>query len=198
MRILALETDPDRIKRRFCHAEEQEILTTYFHGMRFFFAIVREILITLALVSLAVLAWVKQWPFWSLGGVLITVWFIFVFFSLLRAYIDWAYDFLWVTTDKILLVDQTSVLRQEIKPIHIENIGGISTATQLWGLFSFGILKIHLKEGLGGDILLLKYVPNAGEVAARMTAVVTQFQRRDPRAPREPGALPEAPEVAQL
>jgi hypothetical protein len=115
---------------------------------------------------------------WTIG-VLFVFWFSFVFFNLLRAYIDWAFDFILVTTDKIIFVDQTSFFRQEITPLNMENVGGVSTKTQFWGIFPFGIVSLHLKEGMGGDRVIKKYVPHAQEVAAKISEVVTKYQRYD-------------------
>jgi len=85
-----------------------------------------------------------------------------------------------ITTDKILLVDQTSIFKREIKPIHLENVGGVSTETQFWDLFRFGALCLHLKEGLGGQSITKKYVPYAQRVAGILSDVVTAYQRRQP------------------
>ncbi len=178
MRIFALETDVEKIKEKFCHSGECIVLHTYFHGLSFLFAIFREILITIILMIVAGTAiYFGASIFWSVG-VAFTTWIVFVFMNVMKAYIDWAYDFILVTTDKVILMDQTSVFKREIMPIHIENIGGISTFTQYWNVFPFGGLAIHLKEGRGGEDITLKYVPRAGQVASVISDVVTQYQRR--------------------
>ncbi|MBU1911796.1 hypothetical protein KKG16_05285 [Patescibacteria group bacterium] len=180
MHIFALETDVDKIKTRFCHSGEQEVLMTYYHGLSFLFAIFSEILITIGLAALGVTGWFFDWPIWWTVGILSVIWFFFVFFNIIKAYIDWAYDFILITTDKVILVDQTSFFKQEIKPIHLENIGGVSTKTQYWDIFPFGELCIHLKEGLGGQNMTKRYVPRAQRVAGILSEVVTQYQRKNP------------------
>ena len=178
MRIFALETDVSKIKKRFCHEGEQEILMTHYHGLSFFFAILREIIITIGLAALGVTGWYFDWPmFWTVG-ILAFIWLTFVFFNVIKAYIDWAYDFILITTDKVILLDQTSFFRREIKPIHIENIGGVSTETQFWDIFPFGVLCIHLKEGLGGHSITKRYVPRARKVAGILSDVITKYQRK--------------------
>lgn len=179
MRFFALETDTAKLKRKFISEGEQEVLMTYYHGLSFFFASLREMIITILLVAIGIVAGV--WgapPGWTVG-ILFLLWFVFVFFNLLKAYIDWAYDFILVTTDKIIFVDQTSIFRQEIKPLNLENVGGVSVQTQYWNIFPFGIVSVHLKEGLGGDRIVKKYVPRAEEVAAKISEVVTKYQRFD-------------------
>jgi hypothetical protein len=187
MRIFALETDKEKIKQRFCHGGECIVLMTYFHGLSFLFAIFREIIITTILLVFFIVAIILQWPLGWIAAIIGVVWFIFVFFNVVRAYIDWNYDFIVVTTDKIIVVDQTSFFHQEIKPIHIENVGGVTTNTQFWGLFPFGAMTIHLKEGMGGDDLTKKYVPRVDDVAAKISDVVTQYQRRTHRPVPSPG-----------
>lgn len=176
MRFLALETDINKIKEAYCHDGECEILFTRYHGLSFFFAILREIILTIVLFGVGIAGWYFAWPMGWLAWSLFLLWLIFVFYNVVKAYIDWLYDFIFVTTDKIILVDQSSFFHREIHPIHLENVGSVSTETQLWGLFPFGKLIIHLKEGLG-DNLVLKFVPHAGKVSSKMSDVVTRYQR---------------------
>ncbi|HAI98285.1 TPA: hypothetical protein DCL30_01930 [Candidatus Peribacteria bacterium] len=178
MRFFALETDKEKIFRRFCSESEQIVLMTYYHGLSFLFASFRDIVATVVLFSAGIFAWWMQWPMeWVILSFAV-IWFGFVFFSMIKSYIDWCFDYILVTTDKIILTDQTSFWKQEVNPIHIENVGAVSTRTQFWGIFNFGIVILHLKEGLGGDKIVLKYVPNATEVAAKIADVVTRYQRK--------------------
>lgn len=179
MRIFALETDTEKLKKRFLSEGETEVLMTYYHGLSFFFASLREIGTTVLLIAIGIgLVWWGAPAGWTVG-ILLLLWFFFVFFNLLKAYIDWAYDFILVTTDKIIFVDQTSIIRQEIKPLNLENVGGVSVKTQYWNIFPFGIVSVHLKEGLGGDRIIKKFVPRAQEVAAKISEIVTRYQRYD-------------------
>ena len=181
MRILALETDSEKIKQRFCHEGEEIVLFTYYHGLSFLFAIMKEICVTLVLLSVLIVSVVYQWPMVWVIPILLVLWMVFAFFGVVKSYIDWAFDFIIITTDKLILVDQTSVIKQEIQPIHIENIGGISTESQFWDIFPFGALVVHLKEGRGGKDVTLKYVPRYSEVGGVLSDVVTQYQRRQYR-----------------
>lgn len=178
MRFLALETDVEKIKRRFCSQDECEVHMTYYHGLSFLFAIIREMFITVVLFSVAIFSAMQDWPmFWILISVGV-LWVILVFFNVMKAYIDWYFDFIFITTDKVVLVDQTSIFKQEIKPIHIENIGSVASETQYASLFGFGKLILNLKEGEGGHVIVKKYVPNVEEVAAKISDVVTRYQRK--------------------
>jgi hypothetical protein len=186
MRIFALETDIEKIKNRFvCEGEKVKHITHY-HGASFFFASIREILVTLLLLITGVVAWFFNAPMGFTVIVLVLIWIFFVLFSGLKAYIDWCYDLVIVTTDKIILVDQTSIFKQKVNPIHIENIGSVTSLTQFWDIFSFGIVEINLKEGEGGGKIVLHYVPEARDVAAHITDAVTHYQRWEGRAPQRP------------
>ena len=178
MRILALETDINKIKAQFLCEGEEEVLMTYYHGASFFFASIQEIFMTGTLFGVGVGAWYIGAPMGLTIGILFAIWFFFVFFSILKAWIDWNFDFIFVTTDKVVIVDQTSIIRQKVNPIHIENVGSVTSETQFGDILRFGIVQINLKEGEGGDKIILKYVPNAKEVASKISDVVTRYQRR--------------------
>ena len=105
------------------------------------------------------------------------LWSVLTFFQILRVLIDWRYDFLLITTDKIVFVDQTVFFRHEEKPIHLESVGGASSTTQFWGVFPFGILQLNLKEAMGGDSITIAYVPHAEQVAGLIAEAVSRFQR---------------------
>ncbi len=177
MRILALETDIEKIKKRFLCEGESEVLTTHYHGASFLFASIREFFFTMFLFGIGVAAWFMNAPMGYTVAMLFVVWFVFVFVSLIKAYIDWCFDFIFVTSEKVILVDQTSIIRHKIKPINLENIGGVTAQTQFGDIFRFGIVEIHLKEGEGGETIALRFVPDAREVAAKISEVVTHYQR---------------------
>ena len=179
MRIFALQTDVNEVKKRFCHEGERVVYMTYFHGLSFFFAIVREVIITMVFLTLAVFVVHFDWFIAVALPILSLLWLFMVVLNVLKAYIDWFFDFIMVTTDKVIMLDQSSIFKQVVKPIHVENIGGISTSTQFWDMFPFGQLTIHLKEGLGGDTIVLKYVPRVREVAGAISEVVTRYQRHN-------------------
>lgn len=178
MRIFALETDVEKIIRRFCNENERVLFVTPYHILSFFFATIREFVMSMFLVAAGVFAWWMGWPVLPAIGMLLLVWVIFVFFNLLKASVDLLYDSLVVTEEKVILIDQTSIFKQQIRPIYIDNIGAISAETQFWNIFPFGTVKIHLKEGLGGNVIVLEYVPKASEVAAVISSIVTEYQRK--------------------
>ena len=177
MRLLALETNVEKIKDRFlCEGEDVLIMTRY-HALSFFFSSLREMITTIVLFGIGIAAWYFNAPMGITVLILFVVWLFVVFFSFMKALIDWRFDFIMVTTDRVILMDQTSIIRRKVNPINIENIGSVSAETQYWGVFPFGIVQINLKEGQGGKSIVLRYVPNAPIVASKIGEVVTTYQR---------------------
>lgn len=177
MRIFALETNRSIIIDRYCSESECVLSITRYHGMLFFIRLLREVLIAIMLITVILGTYYMGAPIMGVSILAFILFFFFVFIPVAKFYIDWRYDFLFITSDKIVLVDQTSIFRQQIKPIHIENIGSIAMQTQWLGLFNFGKITIQLKEGEGGSDIVKKYVPNPEKIAETMSRAVTEYQR---------------------
>ncbi len=192
MRIFALETDKNKIIKRFCHQNEKVVLVTYYHGFSFLFATLRETGITIGLVLLGGVAWYYQLPMGWVVGILFSIWFVFAFLNMLKAFIDWCYDMIIVTTDKVILVDQTSIFKQNINPVHLDNLGSITTQSQFWDALPFGVIRFHLKEGLGGDDIMKRYIPRYRDVSGVISQVMTAFQRTRQNVPTSVASAPPA------
>lgn len=177
MRILALQTDKEKLIEQCLSEGEEVVMLTYYHALSFLFSSLREMCITLLIFGVGIAAWYFNAPMLWTVPILLLLWFVFVFFNILKAWIDWRFDFILVTTDKLVLVDQTSFIKQKINPIHLENIGSIASETQFWNLFGFGKIIVNLKEGEGGQAIVLTYVPNADQVAGKISQTVTYYQR---------------------
>ena len=182
MHLLALNTDIEGVKRRFLSANEQEVLTAYRHGFFFFLSIVLQLVLTIGLIAagVALNTWdILPWdiPSWWIAIFLAILWAFLAFPTILKAFLDWKFDFIFVTTDKVVLLDQSSIFHHRITPMNLENFASVTAASQFWNLFPFGSLHFQLKEGTGEDITM-KYIPHADEVAAKISDTVTQYQRR--------------------
>lgn len=182
MRLFALDTNLDGIKRRFLSAEEQEVLTVFRHGFSFFLQIIFQIILTVGLIAIGVvlsvfdiLPWTIP-PAWTIG-ILALLWLFLAFPTILKAFLDWKFDCIIVTTDKVVLLEQSSLFHRRITPMHLENFASVTATSQFWNLFPFGTLHFQLKEGIGKD-MQMKYIPHADEVAAKISDTVTQYQRR--------------------
>lgn len=178
MQIFALETNLGRVKDRFLAHGEQEIFIVTPHFFSFLVRIVWDILVTLMLLGLTFYAYQINMVDATVAAIFFgAVWFFFVFFSMVRAYIDWKYDFLLLTTDKLIIVDQMSLFRKSITPISLENLGDVVAQTQWLNLFNFGIIHFALREGSGPEIVL-RFMPEADKLVAKIAEQITLYQRR--------------------
>lgn len=177
MRIFALETDTRKIVERYCGKGECVLNITHYHGMSLTINIIKEVLLTIVIIGIVSAMAYFGLPLFGAIGLGVLIFFLFVFLPFTKAWIDWKYDFMFTTSDKIVLVDQSSFFKQHIKPIHFENIGSIGMETQWFNIFNFGKIQIDLKEGEGGGKIVQKFVPNAQKVAEIMSGAVTSFQR---------------------
>jgi len=182
MKIFALETNIERAVKSFLSEGEQLLLVVRFHAAVFLFAVLRHLLLTLVLVGIATAAVLLSVPLWWAVGGFFLVWIFTVLIKVVTAYIDWKYDFLVVTNDKVVLVNQSSIFHVEVRQMHLENFASVTARTQFWNLFPFGIVCFDLKEGVGQSICLT-YIPDAAQVASQITNAVRRFQRAQGGAP---------------
>lgn len=177
MHIFALETDIGKLKKSFLSEEEREICTVFFHGFRFFLTVLRLTFWTFLIAGIAMgIGFAGMALSWVVLGACV-VWLVSVSPPLLRAYLDWCYDFILITTDKVIVVDQSSLFHQKVTPMNLENFASASAETQFWNLFPFGILHFNLKEGVGNGVNL-RYIPRAHDIASCISDTITTFQRR--------------------
>ncbi len=189
MQIFALETDIERIKHGFLAHGEQEIFTVTPSVVLFLIRIIWDILVTVVLILVSIYAYrINMVDATAAAIFFAAAWFFFVFFSLVRAYIDWKYDLLFLTTDKLIIFDQMSLFRKSTTPISLENLGDVVAETQWLNLFNFGIIRFALKEGSGPEIVL-KFMPDADALVAKISEQITLYQRRkDYIVPYRPGS----------
>lgn len=178
MQIFALETNIGRVKEHFLAHGETEIFTAHPHVVSFLWHIAWEFVVTVLLaiaciygVTIGILSVPLAIGIFAVG------WLIFVFFGLIEAYIDWKYDFIFLTTDKLIIVDQMSLFRKSITPISLENLGDVVAETQWLNLFRFGIIRFALKEGHGPEVVL-RFMPRAERLVGQIAEQITLYQRR--------------------
>ena len=179
MQFFALETNHDKILQKFASGNEEYVMTVFYDGFLFFLSILKGIAFTAVLIAVAVAAYLYT-PLtigWIVLGTLV-IWLLVVPLPLLRRYIDWKYDFIYVTGEKVVVVDQSFLFHQKIKQINLENIASVSAETQYLNLFTFGIVRLNLKEGHGEEIVL-RFVPKPNEVSDKIADTVSAFERRN-------------------
>ncbi|PIP65364.1 hypothetical protein COU77_03085 [Candidatus Peregrinibacteria bacterium CG10_big_fil_rev_8_21_14_0_10_49_16] len=181
MRLLALETDIERAKRKFISQDEKEVATIFRHGFFFVLSTIYQLIITAILITAGILIAYADFPFeistWTITTVLFVIWLLFAFPNFLKTYLDWKYDFILVTTDKIVWVEQSSIFHQKVKQMNLENVASVSAETQFWNIFPFGSLHFDLKEGMG-HAMEIRFIPQADQAAALISNICTQFERR--------------------
>lgn len=167
-----------KVKGRFLARGEMEIISVTPHVMLFLSRIVWDVLLTAFLAFVSVYSYSIGFTSGLFATLLfVAMWLFLVFFSLIEAFIDWKFDILLLTTDKLILVDQLSLFRKSITPITLENLGDVVSETQWLNLFNFGVIRITLKEGHGPEIVL-RYIPAADKIVAEIARQMTLYQRR--------------------
>jgi hypothetical protein len=178
MKFFALETNIEKIKEQFLTSGESEIFTVRQHIMGLVSKIIWHIILTVFLGAFAIyLINLSILPSFPIVITTFIGWFLFIGIPLIGAYIDWRYDFLFLTTDKFIIVEQFSIFQKSITPISLENLGDVVAKTQWLHLFNFGIIEVALKEGNGPSIIL-KFMPNAEQIVAKVAEQITLYQRR--------------------
>lgn len=177
MRIFALETDNEKLAKSLITKEEDILLQIRFHPFLFIMRAVVWLFFTALIAAAGYGAWYVGLPLNVAVGAAAAVWFIFVFWRFLTAFIDWRFDVLILTSEKLVVVDQSSIFRRKIRQMNLENIATVSVDTQFWNILPFGIISFDLKEGVGQS-LELKYIPHAPKVAAVINDALIAFEHR--------------------
>jgi hypothetical protein len=180
MKILALQTNVQEIQKAFVAEGEDVLLSTRSHFFAFLLPMIVKTIVFLVFVSVftgyilmadegnVVAAWLL------LASVIV---YAYQFFT---SYIDWRFNYLIITTMKVVVVEQRSMFHNNIYPIHLENISSTSVESQFFGFFQCGKLHIHLKERVGGSTrdIVQSYVPSPDAVAGIVENAVALINQR--------------------
>lgn len=178
MKIFALETNIEKVKERFLAPGEHEIFLARPHIFLFLMRSIWRFVMTALLLFVGIYSVTIGLVSAEISvAFFFSTWVIFVFLGWVEAFIDWRYDFIFLTTDKLIIVEQMSLFRKSITPISIENLGDVLTQTQWLNLFNFGIIRFALKEGNGPEIVL-RFMPHADALVAKISEQITLYQRR--------------------
>jgi hypothetical protein len=177
MRIFALETDSLKLERRLLSEDEIVLRRVRFSVFLFLFRLIRAVFFTAILVAVGFLFSLVGFPASWVSLILFVVWFFVVFIPLVNAFIDWKFDFILVTTEEVVVVDQTSIIRLKIQQIGLDSIIRVTAVTQFLHIFPFGRLHFDLQEGAGN--VDLPYIPHAETVAASVSNAIVLNRRRE-------------------
>ena len=177
MRLFALETNMEKLNRGFLSSGEEQILCIRFHGFLFFLRFMRALLATAMIVAVALIAGYARLPPLAILSIAVVVWLPLAGIPLLTGFIDWKYDTLILTTEKLIHVNQSSLFRREIRQMNLENLASVNAETQFGNIFPFGRLCFDLKEGTG-QRLCLNYIPQADRVCTLISDCLVAYERR--------------------
>jgi hypothetical protein len=177
MRIFALETNTEKLNKSFLSAGEQIIAGIRFSPFLFILRSLGAFVLTAAFIATGVVLAQFQLP----AGIdvisLSLVWFFAVFLRWLTAFIDWRFDVLLITSEEVVIVDQSSLFRVKIRQMNLDNIASVAAESQFGNILPFGRIHLELKEGTGQEVVL-PYIPQAAKVASIISDTIVLYQRR--------------------
>lgn len=169
MRLFAIETNAEELKKKFIVENEEAVHVTHKHFLVFIVNVFWQTIVTAALTYVAMLGLAQGWMTMDIAAWTLGIWYVIYLYFLSAAHVAWKCNFIIITTQKVVLVEQRSMFYQKINPIHFTNINNTRVESQFAGIFKCGILFIELKVGQqGGAHVQLKneYVPKPNDIAA--------------------------------
>jgi hypothetical protein len=183
MQILALETDVEVLKKKFLVEGEQAALVTHKHWIVFFVHTWWQTMLTALLFVGLVFALSAGLPGMSFIVIGFGVWLLLYAHYLLSGYVQWKYNFIIVTTQKIVIVDHYSLFRQHINPLPFPRISNTRVESQLAGIVGCGILYLNMtipeRQGQYTE-LAISYLPKPADIAAVIENGIT-LEKQPPK-----------------
>jgi hypothetical protein len=180
MRILALETDIEELKHKFLMEGEKAVLVTHRHFFSFLIPFLARSVVAIPVLIAIVAADTFEWWNFGVSAVLMLVWMVIYGYLVMGAYIDWKFNFIIVTTQKVVLVEQKSFFRQQINPLNYEQISNTRVQSQFGGFFHCGIVFINTKTPERGGMYMelpYPYIPRPEDVAAVIEHGIAIFRQ---------------------
>lgn len=146
MRLFALETTIAKLKKQLIAEGGEELLSARHHIFTFLIPIIGIVILTVGFLVVEAVAIMASIVPPSFVDPLLYLWLVIALYFTARSLIAWRFNFLIVTTEKIVIVKHISFFHQEIHPIHIENIRSIRAESQFPGIGHCGILHLYLEE----------------------------------------------------
>ena len=177
MQIFALQTNREKTKNALLSNGEELLFTVRYSRFIYVLGIIPQLFLTAVLIGIGVLFFLYEplYAQWALL-VLICVWTLFILLPIIYKYLHWFYSFVLITKERIVVVDQVSLVHRKETELSLENFAGVSSETQFWNIFPFGILHFTMREG-NEQLAPLHYVTDVDKVAKEISDVVTSFQR---------------------
>ncbi|MDD5054789.1 MAG: hypothetical protein PHZ00_00805 [Candidatus Peribacteraceae bacterium] len=180
MRFLALETSIGKMKKEFIAEGEKELLISIHHMFSFLLPAAGMFLVTFGVfvvyISLITLN-STLFPFFVPS---LFLWLFFCIYKMLKYFINWRYNYFFVTTEKVIIVNHVFFIKQKIHPIHLEDIRSMRTESQFFGIGHCGTLFLSLNEKTEGssDLIRIRYLPKPDVIMGVIEkATVLKMQR---------------------
>ncbi len=180
MRLLALETNVEKLKKQFIADGEEELFSTAKHIFSFLIPMLGVVPTTLAVIVAGIVIIDLTIIDAFVIVLLVYAWLFIALYLTVNAFIVWRFNYLFVTTEKIVIVHHHFFFNQKIHPIHLDNIASINTASQFLGIGHCGVLHINLKERKEGSsgVIIIPYLPTPDIIAGVIeNAIVLKKQR---------------------
>lgn len=168
MRFFALETDLNVLKRKFLVEGEEAALVTHRHYLAFlvhaFWPVVGGVVVAAGLMGATAVGLLTfDWYILSLAA-----FFAVEAMLLFHAWSQWKYNFLIVTTQKVVIVEQRT-FHQHIHPLPFSSVSNTRVESQFAGIFRCGVLYINTtvpERGGQYQELPIPYMPKPENIAA--------------------------------
>lgn len=184
MRFLALQTDVEVLKKQYIPAGESEIMTVRRHVIIFILDYIWKttVAITVAIILLIGFRSVGiSVELLLLANVLFLILILWYVYQMIKSFIAWRYNFLIVTSDKIIIINHHSFFHHKMSSIHLDTITSSKFESQFFGLIRCGRLHIHLneQEGQGSTIVVtIAGIPAPDTVASAIEHAIVLKQQR--------------------
>ncbi len=178
MQLFALQTDIVKLKARFIVPGEQELFMVHRHIISFFLHLLRPFIATVVFVGIIIA--LSYWNILSLWPVVVlsVLWLVSAGRWIFNAFIDWRYDVLFLTTNKLVIVDQQSIIRNAVNSVNLEEISSVVAETQWLNLFSFGRLHITTRRAEGKVDTTINYIPHPDQLAGAIMGQIAHFENQ--------------------
>ncbi len=176
MRIFALETNRERLVQHVTSPGAKVLLCVCYHWVLFAVRfIVSMIVLALLIGADLLISEFIDLPILWVQAVFALPILLFVVIPIINAFIDWQFDCLILTSDELIVIDQTSIVKVKIRQMDLDNVASVAFESQFWNLLGFGKLVFELKEGTGKS-LVLPYIPHADRVSSMISNAVSAHQ----------------------
>ena len=184
MRFLALQTNVEVLKRQFIPQGEHELLTATRHPLFFLLAFLWNTIVALGFLIVMWIASVYLEGMTSqivIGLVLAAGMLVYVL-SVITTYIAWRFNYIIITSEKILIIKHRSFIHQNVDPIHLDNLASTKFESQYFGIVHCGIVHIALKEKATGSTrqLIMPYIRNPDAVTSAIENAISLKQQKKP------------------